>query len=165
MKRLNKTLVAIVIALSFCGLAQAEIDAGDNQPVPDLRWLTGQGEEQHLYAIQNKAKVLHFWASWCIPCREEMPELIQWQKENPDIVVLALSLDQKIAQTNHFIKKNKLDMPALLLNEEDSNALAVPVVPYTLFVSADNRLLGTYPGIAPWLESSFSGSVRELLSK
>lgn len=79
--------------------------------------------------------------------------------------MLALSLDQKIAQTKYFIKKYKLDMPALQLNEDDGDALGVPVVPYTLFVSADNRLLGTYPGIAPWLEADFTESVRELLLK
>ncbi len=154
-----------LVMLPLCSMALAEIDAGDQQPVPDLRWMNGQGEEHRLYEIGNKPKLLHFWAAWCIPCREEMPELIQWQKENQEIEVLALSLDQKIAQTKHFIKKYKLDMPPLQLNEDDSDALGVPVVPYTLFLSADNRLLGTYPGIAPWLEADFTDQVRALLLK
>ena len=89
--------------------------------------------------------------------------MVEWQKQNPQIEVLALSLDRNIKQTSYFLKKYNVDMPALLLNEDDSDALGVPVVPYTLFVSQDNRLLGSLPGVAPWLDASFTAEVRELL--
>ncbi len=156
------SLVSIVLILSV-GLANAEIDAGDNQPLPDIRWSDAQGHEQHLFDIKNKPKVLHFWAAWCIPCREEMPHLIEWRKQNTDIEVLALSLDQRIAQTKNFIKKFQLDMPPLLLNEDDSEALGVPIVPYTIFISSDNRFVGSYAGAAPWQEQAFTLQVKALL--
>lgn len=152
----------VIVLLACCSLAQAEIDAGDNQPLPDLRWSDGKTEHS-LYAIDGKPKILHFWAAWCIPCREEMPEVIEWRKQHPDIEVLALSLDERIAQTEHFIKKFGLDMPPLLLHEQDSRALGVPVVPYTLFVSEDNRFVGSYLGVAPWGDPGYTEQVRELL--
>jgi len=163
MLAVSKKLAGLIALLCVCSLAQAEIDAGDNKPMPELRWVDGQGEEHRLSEMIDKPKLLHFWAAWCIPCRKEMPEVVQWQKENPQIDVLALSLDQKIAQTKYFLKKYKIDMPALLLNEDDSDALGVPVVPYTIFVSKDNRFLGSLPGVAPWLEAGFTEEVHGLL--
>lgn len=163
MLAVSKNLAGLIVLLCVCGFAQAEIDAGDNQPMPELRWVDVAGQEHRLSEMTDKPKLLHFWAAWCIPCRKEMPEVVQWQKENPQIDVLALSLDQKIAQTKYFLKKYKIDMPALLLNEDDSDALGVPVVPYTIFVSQDNRFLGSLPGVAPWLEAGFTEEVRSLL--
>lgn len=156
-------LIGIISLCGFCSLAQAEIDAGDNQPMPELRWLDGAGNQQRLSEMTDKPKLLHFWAAWCIPCRKEMPEVVEWQKQNPQIDVLALSLDRKIAQTKYFLKKYKIDMPALLLNEDDGDALGVPVVPYTILVSRDNRFLGSLPGVAPWLDAGFTEEVRRLL--
>jgi len=163
MLSVSKKLAGLIALFCICSLAQAEIDAGDNQPMPELRWVDGQGEEHRLSEMTDKPKLLHFWAAWCIPCRKEMPEVVQWQKDNLQIDVLALSLDQKIAQTKYFLKKYKIDMSALLLNEDDSDALGVPVVPYTIFVSKDNRFLGSLPGVAPWLEADFTEEVRRLL--
>jgi len=163
MLAVSKKLAVLIALFCICSFAQAEIDVGDNQPMPELRWVDGQGEEHRLSEMTDKPKLLHFWAAWCIPCRKEMPEVVQWQKNNPQIDVLALSLDQKIAQTKYFLKKYKIDMPAFLLNEDDSDALGVPVVPYTIFVSQDNRFLGSLPGVAPWLEAGFTEEVHRLL--
>lgn len=159
--RMFKQLICVVL-LGISLASRADIDPGDKQPVPNLHWSDGQ-TQYSLYHIKDKPKVLHFWAAWCIPCREEMPEVIQWRKQNPDIAVLALSLDERMAQTQHFIEKFKLDMPPLLVNEDDIASLAVPVVPYTIFVSGDNRFLGSYLGVAPWLDPGFTDEVRELL--
>ena len=109
-----KQLIGLFLVVLFSmSVVKAEIDAGDNQPLPDIRWSDGQGQQYRLSAIKDKAKILHFWAAWCIPCRKEMPHLIEWRKQNPDIEVLALSLDERMAQTKNFIKKFQLDMPPL----------------------------------------------------
>lgn len=158
-----KQLLILFIVLLSISVAKAEIDPGDNQLLPDIRWSDDQGQQHHLAAIKDKAKILHFWAAWCIPCRKEMPHLIEWRKQNADIEVLALSLDDRMAQTKNFIKKFELDMPPLRINEDDSEALGVPIVPYTIFVSSDNRFVGFYAGPAPWQEQAFTTQVRELL--
>ena len=155
-------LLIVFAALFVISLAQADdVIAGDMQPMPAIQWQDADGNTHQLNDTQGKPRILHFWAAWCIPCREEMPEMLQWRQDNPDIEVIALSLDQRIAQTKHFIRKNKLDMPALLLIE-DADVFSVPVVPYTLFISEDGLLVGYYPGIAPWNVSGFTESVRSL---
>ena len=138
-----------------------DIEPGDNLPMPDLRWQDSDGKEHHLGNTTGKPRILHFWAAWCIPCREELPAMLRWQAGNRDIEVIALSLDQRIAQTKHFIKKHQLSMPALLLNEDDSNALGIPVVPYTILVTADGNFSGHIAGIADWDNTDFSRRLRK----
>lgn len=157
-------ILCAVSCLSLPALQAAEIKAGDQQAVPDLRWQDAEGKTHRLSDTSGKTRILHFWAAWCVPCREEMPALLQWQAEHPDIKVILLSLDQRMAQTRYFIKKHKLAMPPLLLNKEDSDALGIPALPYTLFVSQDGRLVGRHYGMAPWSEAVFSAQVTRLFS-
>jgi len=152
----------VLAALLYLGNARAdEIKPGDNLPMPDLRWQDSDGTTHHLSESRGKPRLLHFWAAWCIPCREELPAMLRWQADNPDIEVIALSLDQRIAQTKHFIKKHQLSMPALLINEDDSDALGIPVVPYTILVSADGKFSGHIAGIAAWEDADFNRRLRQ----
>ena len=157
-------LIATLLLLALTSFSYAEeIQPGDNLPLPDIRWQDTDGNTHHLSDSNGKPRLLHFWAAWCIPCREEMPELLQWQKENSDILLIPLSLDQRMAQARYFINKNKLAMPPLLINQDDSEALGIPVVPYTLFVSADGLFVGQLYGIAPWQDDEFSTRVHQQL--
>ncbi len=153
----------LLLCVPFGAAVATGITAGDGLPLPPLRWQDGEGERHQLRGGVDKPKVLHFWAAWCGPCRKEMPEVLAWKRANPDVELLPLSLDRRMAQASHFVRKNGLDMPVLLVDEDDAEALAIPVLPYTLFVSADGRLLGHYPGMAPWLDGAFSAEVRALL--
>ena len=89
--------------------------------------------------------------------------MLKWQKENSDIVLIPLSLDQRMAQAKHFVKKNNLAMSPLLMNADDSDKLGIPVVPYTLFVSADGLITGYFFGIAAWETREFTQQVRQHL--
>jgi len=155
-----KNFLAAAVFVCFCSPVLAGIDPGDNQPLPDLRWSDGQ-TQHHLYAVKDKPKVLHFWATWCIPCREELPELVKWRQENPEIEVLALSMDEGIAEVKQFLKQQQLNLPSLLLNAQDNEKLAVPIVPYTIFVTRDNRYAASYFGVAPWQDAAFTQQVRQ----
>jgi thiol-disulfide isomerase/thioredoxin len=163
---LNRPLAIFITVLSLLSInqfsyANEEIQPGDNQPLPDIRWQDEDGKTHHLKDTNGKPRLLHFWAAWCVPCRKELPEMLKWQEENKDILVLPLSLDQRIAQTKHFIKKNKIAMSPLLINKDDSEALSIPVVPYTVFVSADGLFAGHFYGIAPWENNDFANQVRQ----
>ncbi|MCK4708048.1 MAG: TlpA family protein disulfide reductase [Gammaproteobacteria bacterium] len=161
MKNLLIVLLAPVLIfitpLSFA----AEIKL-DNKPIADIHWQDGEGITHSLKETDGKLRLLHFWAAWCIPCREEMPKMLEWKKENSDILVIPLSMDQRMAQAKYFIKKLKLDMPPLLVNKEDRSKIDVPVLPYTLFISKDGTQLAFIKGIARWEDAQFSLQVRDL---
>ena len=163
--RLNRSLAILVTALSLLAVSHSshanEIRPGDNQHLPDIRWQDVDGNTYHLKGTDGKPRLLHFWATWCIPCIKEMPEMLKWQEKHSDILVIPLSLDQRMAQAKNFVKKNKLAMSPLLINKEDSDALGIPVVPYTIFVSADGLFVGHLYGMAPWENDEFASQVRQ----
>lgn len=160
---INCFAVLLVFALSSPVWAGG-IKAGNNQPLPDVSWEDIDGNTHRLSDSNGKPRILHFWAAWCVPCRKEMPEMLQWKALNSDIVVLPLSMDQRMAQSKHFIKKYKLDMSPWLLNKDSSEELKVPVLPYTIFVSADGKEVGHFAGIAAWESDEFTAKVRKVLA-
>ncbi|MBT3205883.1 MAG: TlpA family protein disulfide reductase [Gammaproteobacteria bacterium] len=140
----------------------AEIQMGNNQPLADISWQDSEDKTHSVSDTNGKPRILHFWAAWCIPCREEMPKMLDWKKDNSDIVVIPLSMDQRMAQAKFFIKKLKLEMPPLLVNKKDRKKIEVPVLPYTIFIAKDGTQLATIKGIASWEDAQFSQQVRQL---
>jgi len=155
-------LLAVLLLLFINSFSYAEdIQPGDNLPLPDIRWQDADGNTHQLSDSNGKPRLLHFWAAWCIPCRKEMPEMLTWKQQNPDILLIPLSLDQRMAQAQHFVKKYKLAMSPLLINKDDGDAMDIPVVPFTILVSSDGLFRAHYYGIAPWLENNFTTKIRQ----
>jgi len=150
-----------LIFISTSGLA-AKIQLGDNQPLADISWQDSEDKTHSVADTNGKPRILHFWAAWCIPCREEMPKMLEWKKENSDILVIPLSMDQRMAQAKFFIKKLKLEMPPLLVNKKDRKKIDVPVLPYTILIAKDGTQLAIIKGIASWESAQFSQQVRQL---
>ena len=89
--------------------------------------------------------------------------MLEWKRANPDIQVIALSLDQRMAQTKFFIEKYQLDMASLLVEKKDRKALSIPGLPYTMLVTKEGNLVGKVVGIADWEETTFGVRVRQQL--
>ena len=154
--------IAALITLTICQFSYAnEIQINDNRPLPNIRWQDIEDNTHHLNDSQGKPRLLHFWAAWCFPCREELPDMLEWMKKNEDILVIPLSMDDRMAQSKYFIKKYQLDMQPLLINKDDGDALEIPALPYTIFVSADGTYSGNFYGMAPWANDEFTQKIRQ----
>ena len=160
----NYSLLALITVL-FISLSQSSYANGivtDTElTMPDISWQDTEGNTHHLKDSNGKPRLLHFWAAWCFPCRTELPEMLKWKKENSDIPIIPLSLDDRMAQAKYFIKKYKIDMPVLLIDKDDSEKLDIPALPYTIFITADGSYSGHFFGIAPWQDDNFSNQIRE----
>jgi thiol-disulfide isomerase/thioredoxin len=108
--------------------------------------------QQTLKQYEGKIIVLNFWATWCGPCREEMPELSQLHTENlnNDVVVLGVAID-----TIPLIKEFTLETPVsypLFAAEDEGMALALAlgndrgVLPYTVIIDRRGKVVKTYFG-------------------
>lgn len=115
--------------------------------LPDL-----QGHPQSLAQWKGKIAVVNFWASWCIPCREEMPELSKLQEryQSKNIVVLGISTDD-LDKMRAFSEEVSVSYPllagdyhAIRLAEQLGNDKGV--LPYTLIIAADGRIEKSYFG-------------------
>ncbi|MDT8383392.1 MAG: TlpA disulfide reductase family protein [Gammaproteobacteria bacterium] len=155
------TVQAAVPATDYA--AQAAIRPGDLRPLPPIRWQDADDHTHSLADTQGRARILHFWAAWCVPCRRELPALLRWQTAHPEIEIVVLSVDRRLAQARHFLHKYRLPLPPLLLHPDDHALLSLPALPYTLFLSRDGLVLGYQLGPAPWETEAFTRAVQTLL--
>jgi thiol-disulfide isomerase/thioredoxin len=110
------------------------------------------GEPQALSQWQGKIVVLNFWATWCGPCREEMPELSTLHTEYKDknVVVLGIALDEMDA-IKAFAAETPVSYP-LFSAEEYGGELAANLgndksaLPYTVIIKPDGTIANTYFG-------------------
>lgn len=108
------------------------------------------GKAYPLAQFQGKPAIINFWATWCEPCRDEMPEISALAKAHPDIVVLGLAIDE--AQAVHeFTTTTPVSYPLLIAENEGMALLEAlgdqkGVLPYTVILSADGKLLHTFFG-------------------
>lgn len=114
--------------------------------------MDAQGQQQSLSQYQGKIIVLNFWATWCPPCREEMPELSQLylDYQNKNVVVLGVAIDElKLVQ--EYLQSSPVSYPILIAENERmdlSNQLgnAQDVLPYTVIIDANGKIAKTYYG-------------------
>lgn len=81
---------------------------------PDLAFVTAQGKTASLSSLRGKVVVLHFWASWCRPCRRELPELQQlWHgfKGRPDVAFVLLQAREPIATSRRWAADQGIALP------------------------------------------------------
>ncbi|MDP2152308.1 MAG: TlpA disulfide reductase family protein [Methylotenera sp.] len=110
------------------------------------------GKTQNLGQYEGKIIVVNFWATWCPPCKEEMPELIALQQSFKDknVIVLGIAIDEpavvaeylKIAPVNYPIVVSEAE--GSLLGEQLGNDKGV--LPYTVFINADGKVVNTHFG-------------------
>ncbi len=110
-----------------------------SKPAPDFSASTLDGHTVALADFRGQKKVVvAFWASWCGPCRMEMPNLIQFYKNNhsdsSDFEILAVSIDEDPKEAQNFASAMKLNFPVLIdPRQKMANAYGVEGIP-TLFV-------------------------------
>jgi thiol-disulfide isomerase/thioredoxin len=125
------------------------------RPLPALRFVDGNGREMQLSDFRGKVVLLNVWATWCVPCRKEMPQLEQLQARlgGPDFEIVPLSIDRG----GLFVVKaffDELDLQHLRIYLDQSGAasreLGVIGLPTTLLVDREGRELGRLIGPTEW---------------
>ena len=111
-----------------------------------------QGEKQSMAPFKGKALVVNFWATWCSPCVEEMPELQELQEElkgqNTQVIGLGVDSAEKMrefAQTHHITYPlYEVGMPGIELSRQFGNQAGG--LPFTVLIDADGKTRKTYLG-------------------
>ena len=112
--------------------------------------MTLDGEPAYLSEFTGKPLIVNFWATWCPPCRREIPLLIQIQAENPDLTVVGIAVEEP-APVRLLAGEISFNYP-ILTGEQTAIDLAEAMgiefigLPYTVFVDADGRVLEVHAG-------------------
>ena len=113
------------------------------QPAPPFTATALTGEPVSLDSLRGKAVVINFWATWCPPCRSEMPDLEQvytGHKDN-DVVVLAVNVQEAPEIINRFVHQYGLSFPVLLdTSGAISQTYGVQSLPTTIFVDKAGQI-------------------------
>jgi thiol-disulfide isomerase/thioredoxin len=130
--------------------------------LPPLNFQTLTGGQASLAAYRGQPVVLNFWATWCIPCVAELPELDRLASQG-GITVLAVSADRGGAGVvGPFLTRTPITHATVLLDPKNDAAHAVLVVgfPTTLVIDGQGRLRGRLEGPCKW--ASAGAAVRAL---
>ncbi len=159
-KKLDHPIVylMLIITLGF-GIRYfflgTQAENGGNQSTESLFAATfpdEKGQPQALKKYAGKVVVLNFWATWCEPCREEMPELSKLHNtyQNQNLVVLGIAVDD-VPAISDFTKETKVSYPIFAADMQGMEIAASlgnnkRVLPYTVIIKADGSIAKTYFG-------------------
>jgi thiol-disulfide isomerase/thioredoxin len=141
----------------------------DPDDIAEVRFVDADGRPMSLADFRGKQVLLNIWATWCGPCREEMPTLerLQTRLGGPDFQVVALSIDRDgVNVVRDFYAE--LDLQALRIYVDTSTMTPINLnvlgVPTTLLIDENGREIGRYAGPAEWDSEAVISAIRERLN-
>jgi thiol-disulfide isomerase/thioredoxin len=138
------------------------------QPVAMVRFETFDGAPISLADYAGKLTIVNFWATWCAPCRKEMPMLSELQSEfggdDFEVVTIATGRNAPNAMTRFF---DQIGVDNLPLHRDPSGAvgqaMGVDALPITVVLDPEGRELARMRGDADWASDSAKAMIRALL--
>jgi cytochrome c biogenesis protein CcmG/thiol:disulfide interchange protein DsbE len=132
-----------------------------NFTMPDLH-----GKDVALSSFKGKVILLNFWATWCGPCKAEIPGFVELQDQygKDGLVVVGYSVDDEAPKAKAFADQFKMNYPVLLgLAREDVQDAFGPIwgIPASFIISRDGRVCQKHLGIAP--KAVFEKQIKALL--
>ena len=114
---------------------------------PDWTLTSIEGDTVSLSDYEGQTVVLNFWATWCGPCRSEIPEFRQFVNEHPDIPVLGIAVDGSMSKLRQFAKQNRMNYPVLKGDTEIQREYNVSSLPMTVIVGPDGQIADVHVGV------------------
>lgn len=121
----------------------AEVGTEIGMEAPGFSLINLNNQELSLSDYRGKKVFLNFWASWCPPCRQEMPDMQKLHEEHgSEIVVLAVNIGEPKATVANFMMDNKLNMSVLLdLNKSTAQNYLVRAIPTTYIIDKNGIIM------------------------
>lgn len=142
---------------------------GEPRHLPEIVFADADGRAVRLSDYRGKVMLLNVWATWCQPCREEMPSLdrLQARLGGPDFEVVALSIDRDgLPAVKEFYLQFGIKRLRIYLDESGQAAskLGVIAIPTTLLIDPQNREVARKFGAAEWDSPEMIAAIRSHLS-
>lgn len=132
----------------------------------DFTLKTLKGETVSLKDYRGRLIFLNFWATWCGPCRAEMPSMQRlWEEfKEEDFVILAINIQEESKLVSSFMNERGLSFP-VLLDEKGKVARTYGIrgIPTTFFLNPEGEIIGKAVGARDWDSEESFELIRELL--
>lgn len=160
-------LLVIFLAVGgafYTGLSnnQQPVNVGDT--APDFRLESTDGTQVRLSDYKGKAVFVNFWATWCEPCKVEMPymEAAYQAREGEEFEILAINIAQSQLEASSFAKRHELSFPIILDRDRSVvNLYGVSGLPASFFIDADGTVVAHHVG--PLTETLLAGYIETML--
>lgn len=146
-------MLAMLVLIGFALFQTGGTDEGEaveaGQTAPDFELTTLDGKSIRLSELRGKGVLINFWASWCKPCRDEMPAIQQVYDRYKDkgLEVLAVNIAETEVTVDGFVRHLDLAFPILLdSNREVTRLYGIGSIPSSIFVSPDGKVVRKVSG-------------------
>ena len=160
-------LLFIAPASSF---AQQDQDNGpvirfvrNPDPAPDFKLTALDGKPITLAALQGKVVLLNFWATWCGPCRAEIPDLVALQERYKGrLQIIGLNVDDEEADIKQYVQETGINYPvAMTSNDVRIQFGGIPALPTSFVLDTEGRVVQKHVGL--WNPAVYETEIRALL--
>jgi peroxiredoxin len=156
---------ALAIGVLHAGLAGATAPA-PNVVAPDFTLRGADGRTLHLQQLRGQVVLVNFWATWCGPCREEMPRLqaLYDKYRASGFTLLGVNVDEDPRNALGIAQKLKVSFPVLLDTDKAvSRQYDMGSMPATVLIDRDGRVRFLHRGYRDGVETEYDAQIRGLL--
>lgn len=150
-KKVKRFIFLLFIIAISCSKPESEQPVTSNpMPAQDFTLKDITGNDVKLSSLKGKAVVVNFWATWCYPCREEIPDLQKSYEENKDkgFVILGVNIKENESKVSKFAKDYNMTYPILLDTDGTiSDVYKVFGVPTSFFIDKNGLIKDSFIGM------------------
>lgn len=173
MTGLVRSIIAFLfVCLTLAGMAPMQMAMAALPTVgaraPDFSLRGSTGRNMRLSELRGEVVLINFWATWCGPCRQEMPQLNQLyaQYRAAGFTLLGVNIDDKRDNAEAMLKKLGVRFPTLFDSDKRVARLYdVDTMPATLLIDRDGRIRYVHRGYRDGYERKYQEQIRELLKE
>jgi thiol-disulfide isomerase/thioredoxin len=166
MKRRTVTAFAAAALVALGAISTQALAAESKAPAPDFVLDSSTGKPIKLSGLKGQVVMINFWATWCGPCRQEMPllESIYKQYKDKGFTLLGVNVEPDPKLANDWLKKTPVSFPVLYDVKSDvSNLYKVAGMPSTVFVDKKGNVRLVHRGYKPGDENEYMNNIRMLM--
>lgn len=164
----KQPLCSVALALSVLLVSTPLCaDVGQGQ-APDFTLKSQSGDNLKLSELRGEVVMINFWASWCGPCRQEMPKLEElYARYKPlGFTVLGVNIEEDPSKAKALLKDVGVSFPVLFdTQNEVSRLYQVAAMPSTVLVDRDGNMRYLHKGYQPGLEQQYQEQIRTLIKE
>jgi thiol-disulfide isomerase/thioredoxin len=159
--KLHCLFAVVAMVLNVAASASTRVGAA-----PDFTLKSRSGENIKLSELKGEVVMVNFWASWCGPCREEMPKLEQMYKryQSRGLTVIGVNVEQDARVAERMLNDIPVSFPILFDPHNKVGELyGINVMPSTFLLDRDGTVRYLHRGYQPGYEADYQRQIRELI--